>query len=241
MGVYYYICSMTVFITGASKGLGFAMAKKFAAEGYNLILTSRSDIDLYKAVEDLYLHYPAIKIKAQAADISTKEGCTQLCSWVSQQWPVDVLINNAGSFIPGSVHAEAEGTLENMLNINLYSAYHITRNLLPQMVERNSGHIFNICSIASIQAYSNGGSYSISKFAMYGFSKNLREEMKPHNIKVTAVLPGATYTNSWAGSGINPVRIMEANDVAEMVLAASKLSPQACVEEIVMRPQAGDL
>ena len=102
-------------------------------------------------------------------------------------------------------------------------------------------HIFNICSIASLQAYANGGSYSISKYALLGFSKNLREELKPHQIKVTAVLPGAAYTDSWIGSGVDEKRIMEANDVATMVYAAAQLSPQACVEEILLRPQLGDL
>jgi len=98
-----------------------------------------------------------------------------------------------------------------------------------------------MCSIASLNAYPNGGAYSISKFAMHGFSKNLREELKPHNIKVTAVFPGAAYTDSWSGSGIDPKCIMEASDIASMVYAASQLSAQACVEEIVLRPQLGDL
>jgi len=110
-----------------------------------------------------------------------------------------------------------------------------------QQSTSSNKHIFNICSIASVQAYSNGGSYSISKFALLGFSKNLREELKPHNIKVTAVLPGAAYTDSWIGSGIDENRIMEANDVAAMVFAASQLSTKACVEEILLRPQLGDL
>jgi short-subunit dehydrogenase len=109
------------------------------------------------------------------------------------------------------------------------------------MMKQKKGHIFNLCSIASIAAYKNGGAYSISKFALYGFSKNLREELKAYNIKVTAVLPGAAYTDSWSGSGIDPKRIMEAKDVADMIWAASQLSPQACVEDILMRPQHGDL
>ena len=109
------------------------------------------------------------------------------------------------------------------------------------MIEKKQGHIFNICSIASTQAYTNGGSYSISKFAMLGFSKNLREELKPYGIKVTSVLPGAVYTDSWSGSGVDPSRIMQNDDVSKMVFAASQLSPQACVEEIIMRPQLGDL
>ncbi|TAF49329.1 MAG: SDR family oxidoreductase, partial [Sphingobacteriia bacterium] len=153
----------------------------------------------------------------------------------------DVLINNAGRFEPGSIHNEAEGVLDSMLQTNLYSAYHLTRALLPAMIDKKQGHVFNICSIASLQAYANGGSYSISKFALLGFSRNLREEMKPHGIKVTAVLPGATLSDSWAGSGVDPQRIMEASDVAKLVVAAASLSPQAVVEDIVLRPQLGDL
>ena len=109
------------------------------------------------------------------------------------------------------------------------------------MLKKGKGHIFNICSIASLNAYENGGSYSISKFALLGFSKNLRLELKDKGIKVTAVCPGAVYTNSWAGSGVDPKRIMEANDIAEMIYAATQLSPQAVVEDIVMRPLLGDL
>jgi short-subunit dehydrogenase len=131
--------------------------------------------------------------------------------------------------------------LEEMITTNLYSAYHLTRLFINQMMEQRSGHIFNICSIASLKAYDNGGSYSISKFALLGFSKNLREEMKPYGVKVTAVLPGATMSASWDGFNIEPNRIMEANDIAQMVYTASQLTPQAVVEDIVLRPQKGDL
>ena len=98
-----------------------------------------------------------------------------------------------------------------------------------------------MCSIASLKAYNNGGAYSISKFALYGFNQNLREEMKPYGIKVTAVLPGAVLTDSWEGFDNSSKRIMEASDIAQLVYAASQLSIQACVEEILVRPQLGDL
>jgi short-subunit dehydrogenase len=128
-----------------------------------------------------------------------------------------------------------------MLDINLKSAYHLTRRLLPGMMARRSGHIFNICSVAGLQAYPNGGAYSISKWAMLGFSRNLREELRPHGVKVTAVHPGATLTGSWDGFDIDPSRIMESDDIARMVVASASLSPQACVEDILLRPQLGDL
>jgi short-subunit dehydrogenase len=181
---------MNVVVTGASRGIGKAIADIFGANGYDLFLISKSDIALYKAMEELQTKYPAVTIKAKAFDLST--GAKDAGRWILDAAIVpDILVNNAGLFEPGSVHNELEGLLESQMAINVYSAYHLTRTLLPKMMERKSGHIFNMCSIASLQAYHNGGAYSISKYAMHGFSKNLREEMKPHNIKVTAIHPGA--------------------------------------------------
>jgi len=232
---------MKIIITGASKGLGKAIAEKYAEAGHTLFVCSRNEVDLYKMMEALLTKFPQCTIKARPVDMSNKQEVTNFGTWCLSFGVPDIVVNNAGQFLPGSVYNEEEGFLEKMMQVNLYSAYHLTRLLLPKMMEAKSGHIFNMCSIASLKAYANGGAYSISKFALAGFSKNLREEMKPYNIKVTAVYPGAAYTDSWSGSGVDPKRIMEAEDVAAMVYAASQLSPQACVEDIILRPQLGDL
>ncbi len=233
---------MNVVITGASRGLGKAMAEKFAANGYNLYLTSLNEMLLYKTVEELMTKFPNIIIKAKAFDLSNKEQAIAFANWILHfEIAIDILINNAGTFLPGSVFNEEDGVIEKMIETNLYSAYHVTRILLGKMMKKKSGHIFNICSIASLKAYANGGSYSISKFALAGFSKNLREEMKTYEIKVTVVYPGAAFTDSWAESGIDSKRFMEAKDIADMVFASSQLSPQACVEDIILRPQLGDI
>ena len=233
--------SKSVVITGASKGLGKAIAEKFAAAGHHLILCSRNEKTLQATQQELSKKYSNENIEISATDISKKEDAIAFGNFCLQHATPGVLINNAGSFLPGTIHTEKDGVFETMMQTNLNSAYHLTRTVLPAMMEAKSGHIFNMCSIASLAAYKNGGSYSISKFALLGFSKNLREELKSYNIKVTAVIPGAVYTDSWSGSGINPERIMQVEDVANMVYAACLLSPQACVEDIVMRPQLGDL
>ena len=234
---------MNVIITGASKGIGKAIATIFAANGHHLFLCSRNEVALYKTMEELQTRFPLINIKAKAFDLSKQ--AKEFGDWILDTGVVpDILVNNAGLFEPGSVYNEPEGILENQIATNLYSAYHLTRKILPKMMDPsiNSGrHIFNICSIASLYAYKNGGAYSISKFAMDGFNKNLREEMKEFGIKVTAVYPGAVFTDSWGNFDNSKHRIMEADDVAKMVYAASQLSAAACVEEIVMRPQLGDL
>ncbi|MBA2498300.1 MAG: SDR family oxidoreductase [Chitinophagaceae bacterium] len=235
---------MNIVITGASKGLGKSIAEQFAGDkqGHNILICARNESALNKTFKELQSRYPRSSIKLLACDVSKRAELLRLVKWIHSEIDyVDILINNAGQFVPGGVHNEADGALEQMIEVNLYSAYNLTRMLLPGMMQRKKGHIFNMCSIAALKAYENGGAYSISKFALLGFSKNLREEMKPHFIKVTAVLPGAAYTDSWAGAGINPERIMEAADIARMVYTAAFLSPQACVEEIIMRPVLGDL
>jgi short-subunit dehydrogenase len=222
--------------------LGKAIAAQFAAAGYDLVLSSRDQVALDAAVRELGDRFPAITIRSKAADLGDKRQAQELGRWMLETGlSPDVLVNNAGQFIYGSLYQEADGVLEQLIAVNLYSAYHLTRTLLPAMMARKAGHIFNICSIASLKAYHHGGAYGISKYALAGFSANLREEMKEYGIKVTAVYPGAAFTDSWAGSGVDPHRIMEAADVARMVVAAAGLSPQATVEEIVMRPQLGDL
>lgn len=232
---------MIVFISGASSGIGFAVAAQFAAAGDTLVLCSRNEKKLYDAVEKLLTNYPGCSIHARAGDLSVKETAKEIGAWCLGFGAPDIVVNNAGNFIPGSIHKEDDTVLEQMIGNNLYSAYHLTRAVLPAMIDAKKGHLFNICSIASLQAYANGGSYSISKFALMGFSKNLREELKPHGIKVTAVYPGATLTGSWDGFTIDPKRIMESNDIAKMIFTASRLSPMAVVEDIILRPQLGDL
>jgi short-subunit dehydrogenase len=233
---------MNVIITGASRGLGLAMAEAFAKEGHNLYLTSRNEVNLYQTLASFQARFPDQIIKAKAFDLGLKTEAVEFGKWIlGSAVNTDVLINNAGIFEPGLIIDEPEGQMERMINTNFLSAYYVTRTLLPSMMERRSGHIFNMSSIAALQAYPNGGSYSVSKFALTGFSKNLREELKPYSIKVTCIYPGAVYTDSWAAAGISPDRIMKASDIADMVVQITKLSPQAVVEDLVIRPLPGDL
>lgn len=232
---------MNIVITGASRGIGKAVAEIFASHGHYLYLCSRSATQIYKATEELMTRFPQVTIKALPVNLSQKEEVKKFAGWCLDQVIPDVLVNNAGLFEPGSVHHEAEGVLESQMAVNFYSAYHLSRALLPEMMKRQSGHIFNMCSIAALRAYENGGAYSISKAALHSFSKNLREEMKIYGIKVTTVLAGAVLTDSWEDLKDGKKRIMDPSDIAKMIYAASQLSPQACVEEILIRPQLGDL
>jgi short-subunit dehydrogenase len=233
---------MNAVITGASRGIGKATARIFALNGYDLYLCSRNEENLFQAIEEIKKDFPNISVDGKAFDLGNKQQAQLFGEWANANADtVDVLVNNAGNFIQGNVSDEPDGALEEMISVNLYSAYHLTRILLPKMKAAKAGHIFTLCSIASLAAYPNGGSYSISKFALLGFTKNLRRELQPYGIKVTAIIPGAAYTDSWKGSGVSEQRLMEANDIAKVIYDATLLSPQAVVEEIIIRPQLGDL
>ncbi len=233
---------MNAVITGASRGIGKEVARIFALNGYDLVLCSRNENNLMEMMEEIQREFPNVNIQGKAFDLGKKAQAILFGQWVAAKaTTIDVLVNNAGTFIPGNISEEPDGALETMLEVNLFSAYHTTRALLPKMMAARSGHIFTVCSIASLSAYPNGGAYSISKYALLGMTKNLRNEMKPHGIRVTAIIPGAVYTDSWKGSGVAEDRIMEARDIARLIFSATQLSPQAVVEEIVVRPQLGDL
>lgn len=232
---------MKIIITGATKGIGLAIAEKFAAEGFDLAVCSRSEADLAVFKTEIQEKY-GVEVLTRATDMSRKPEVLAFADFIKEHWnEVDAIVNNAGLFLPGEIIREEDGALEQMIETNLYSAYHFTRAMLPVMLQKSSGHIFNMCSIASFMAYPNGGSYSISKFAMLGFSKVLREELKTRGIKVTAIMPGATWSDSWAGADFPADRLMEARDIAIAVWSAWQMSPSAVVEEIIVRPQLGDL
>lgn len=234
---------MYAIITGASKGIGRAVAERLAAEGFDIAICARHADTLEAARAAVTAKRPGAKVLAEVVDMSRKEEVVAFGKKVEAamgEAPA-ILVNNAGIFVPGAVHEEEEGHLENMMAVNLYSAYHLTRLLLPGMKAAQKGHIFNLCSTASHKAYPNGGSYSITKFALLGFSKNLREEMKPFRVKVTSISPGPTWTASWQGFEGPEDRLMEPEDVAAMIWAAYNLSEQAVVEDILMRPMLGDI
>ncbi|MGN6112085.1 MAG: SDR family oxidoreductase [Luteimonas sp.] len=226
----------SVVVTGASRGIGLAIAKRFHADGAHVTICARGQAALEDAIDAM----PGLR--AHACDMARRDDVERFADTVlAETGTPDVLVNNAGAFLPGGIGSEAEGTFDAMIAINVASAYHLTRALLPGMIARGSGTIVNVCSTASITPYPNGGSYGIAKHALHGFSRTLREELKHHGIRVVALLPGATLTDSWAGAGLPDARFMPAEDVAEAAYMAWRLSPRTVVEDILLRPMLGDI
>jgi len=232
----------TVVISGATKGIGRALAEKFAQEGFDVAVNARNEKDLDDMKAAFASSYPNSAFYSRPTDMSQKSEAIGFGQFALQKLgKIDVLINNAGFFLPGLISEEEDGNLEQQIETNLYSAYHLTRSVIADMKSKKSGHVFNICSVASLIAYPNGGSYSISKFAMLGFSKVLREEMKEHGIRVSSIMPGAVLTDSWAAYDGPAERLMKSTDVADLLWSIYNLSGQTVVEDVVLRPQLGDL
>lgn len=229
-----------IIITGATKGIGRAIAERFASEGFDLAVCARNTDDLKAMKTAFKAQFPKVKLHIKKADLSKKKQVMAFAEFVKKTWDeCDVLVNNAGVFLPGEITKEEDGVLESQIETNLYSAYHLTRAILPLV--KKHGLIINMCSIASFMAYPNGGSYSISKFALLGFSKVLREELKPKGIRVTSIMPGATWSASWDGVDLPEDRLAKATDIAEVTWSAHALSPSAVMEDVIVRPQLGDL
>ena len=232
----------TIIITGGSKGIGRSIAMKFAENNFDIYTCSRNEKELIELKSDISSINSDVKVNTLKCDLSTKEGSLKFIDFVKDDTnKIEVLVNNVGTFVPGKLIEEEDSALEQMININLYSNYWVTKGLVNLMTNKKEGHIFNMCSIASKVAYANGGSYCISKFAFYGMSQCLREELKDFNIKVTSVLPGAVRTGSWDGTLLPDDRFIKPDDVSSSIYSAYNTSKGATIEEIIIRPQLGDI
>lgn len=233
---------MKAIITGATKGIGKAIATLFLEKGVDIAINSRNQGDLEALKSTFEQQFPDRQILIKATDVSKKDEVYAFGDYVKSQWPnIDILINNAGLYVAGQIHTEDDEVLENQIATNLYSAVRLSKSIVPSMLAKKSGTIVNISSIAGIMSYPNSGSYSVSKFALQGFSKVLRDELKDKGIRVVSVLPGATWSNAWSGVDLPKERLMQANDIALTVWNAIQLSESAVIEEIILRPQLGDL
>ena len=231
-----------VVVTGGSSGIGLATAKQFCKEGDQVLIVARTKQNLEKSIAEVEaLNLPG-SIQYFSADCADSQDIDSLVDFITNTFGgCDVLVNNAGIFVPGALHSEDEDNFELMVNVNLKSAYLLTKRLYPLLLKSNKADIVNVSSIAAITAYPNGGSYAIAKAGLLAFSNNLREELKEQNVRVTAILPGATYTNSWAGVEVEENRLMPPDDIADCIFMACNLSRRSVVEQMIVRPQLGDL
>jgi NAD(P)-dependent dehydrogenase (short-subunit alcohol dehydrogenase family) len=234
--------SPVVLITGASQGIGAAIAKTFAKEvkGARLALVARNVRGLQATAK------ACGKLGARAevfeCDVSNEASVALMAASVRQSFgPPDVVINNAGAFTMAPFVETKVDEFDRMIAVNLRSAFLVSQAFLPAMLKRKSGDIFFMSSIAGLGAYPNAAAYCAAKFGVTGLAKVLRAETKAHGVRVCCVHPGATWSPSWEQSGVKPERIMPAEDIARALLDVYRLSRRTVVEEMVLRPQLGDV
>ncbi len=229
-------------ITGATKGMGRAIAIAFAKQGINLAVCSRNENDLAAFKKDLQEVNPAVKVVTVVADGSNKDELLNFAATAEQQLGfISIIVNNLGMFDPVSILDESDAAFDKQLNTNLMPAYHLYRFFGKKMIEKREGHIFTICSVAALDPIPSAGTYSVTKFALLGLSKVMRAEMRPHQVKVTAVIPGSTLTNSWEGTTIDKNKFVLPEDVASAVVNIYNMSTGANVDEIIIRPATGQV
>lgn len=232
---------MTVLVTGASQGIGAAVALAFAAEpDARLVLVSRSEDKLQAVAEEC--RERGTEAEVAPCDVTDEAAVDALAERV-RQWggAPDVLVNNAGLFEPGGVLETSPEAFRRQLEVNAVSAFLVTRAFLPAMLARGSGRILMMGSVASVRGYPGGTAYGAAKHALLGLARSLREETAGTGVGVTTLLPGATLTPSWDGVDLPPERLMPPEDIARVAVEVATLSARSVVEEVLIRPAAGDL
>jgi short-subunit dehydrogenase len=200
-------------VSGAGKGIGSAITRTLAANGYTVIACARTRTDL----ESLQLEYS--NVIPFDADLSTAHGVESLVHYIKQYCGTpQVVVNNLGVFAVDTILGTTTELLEQQMQVNFWSTYRLTMPFVQSMAERGSGHIINICSIASIEAVPYASSYSISKHAQLGFSRVLQSDLKDKGVFVTSVIPGNVDTPSWDGSGADRTHFIKPQQIADLVL-----------------------
>jgi short-subunit dehydrogenase len=229
-------------ITGATQGIGRSIAIAFAKQGISMAICSRNIKDLELLKIELLTINPNIQVFASEADCSKKAEVLQYARQAQEQLGfIKIVVNNVGMFQPSSILNDADDAFTVNFNTNLMPAYELYRFFARAMMEKQSGHFFNICSIAAKEPVVNAGIYSVTKAALYSLTHIMKLEMQAYSVKVTAVLPGSTLTGSWAGTEVRPERFVMPDDIAAAILNAYNMSKGANVDEIVIKPVLGQL
>lgn len=228
----------SILITGASRGIGREMAIGFASEtDHPLILIARTEKDLQQT-KLMCQEAGANKVCVIPCDLSAPKAVTDIRLPANISAP-GILINNAGSYLLKTLHKTSYTEYINQIKGNLFSAFHIVNRFLPELKKLDRGLIINICSSGALEGLPDSGAYASSKHALLGYSRSLRQELMDTEIGVTALNLGQTQSTSWEGSEVDPKKLIDPKDVAQLLVSLTKLSSRSVVEEIIMKPQHG--
>jgi 3-oxoacyl-[acyl-carrier protein] reductase len=219
-------------ITGAGKGIGKAIALALAKEGVNVILVARTQEEIDSvAAKVRSLRVKALAITADVADINSVNSAIEKA--LAEFGTIDILINNAGIAAFGKFLELEPTDWERIIQVNLMGTYYVTRAVLPNMIERQTGDIINISSTAGLSGNPLTSAYSASKFAVLGLTESLMQEVRKHNIRVTALTPSTVATDMAKELKLtdgNPEKVMQAEDMAELIIAQLKLNRRVFIK-----------
>jgi NADP-dependent 3-hydroxy acid dehydrogenase YdfG len=229
------LAGMNALITGASRGIGLAIARKLAQLGARLSLCARDAARLDAANTEL--RRDGFEALTMVADVTHAHEIQSLVDRTHRELgPIDILINNAGIGRFGPAHQMTEADWDAVLDTNLKSVFLVTRAVAPGMIERKRGHIVNISSLAGKNAFAGGAIYCASKWGLMGLTACMAEDLRAHNIRVSAVCPGSVATDFSPHTGRDTSKLLQPDDVAHAVAAIVTQAPQSFISEIDLRP-----
>ncbi|WP_281237684.1 3-ketoacyl-ACP reductase [Flavobacterium praedii] len=222
----------TALITGAGKGIGKAVAIALAKEGVNVILLARTQSDIDEVAKEVKaLGVKSLALTADVADINSVNSAVEKA--LAEFKSIDILINNAGIAAFGNFLELEPAAWERIIQVNLMGTYYVTRAVLPNMIEKQTGDIINISSTAGLNGNALTSAYSASKFAVLGLTDSLMQEVRKHNIRVTALTPSTVATDLAKELNLtdgNPEKVMQPEDIAELIIAQLKLNRRVFIK-----------
>jgi len=222
-------------VTGASRGIGFAIARGLGRMGARVAICGRDQAKLDASAS--ILRSEGIETLAVAADVARADQISSLVQRTQQELgPIDILVNNAGTGVFGPFHEFSETDWDRVLDTNLKSVFLVCRAVAPEMIRRQTGHIINISSLAGKNTFANGAIYCASKWGLMGLSGSMAEDLRTYGIRVSAICPGSVATEFPGQGGKNPSKILQPDDVAHAVAALVTQAEGSFISEVHIRP-----
>jgi NAD(P)-dependent dehydrogenase (short-subunit alcohol dehydrogenase family) len=222
-------------VTGASRGIGLAISRTLGRLGMKLSLCARNQLRLQSVADEFQRQ--GIAVLAVTADVTRAADIASLARETEQSLgPIAVLVNNAGIGYFGPSHEASEANWDAVLDTNLKSVFLLSKAVAPGMIQRQSGHIINIASLAGKNAFPGGGIYCASKWGLLGLTECMAEDLRPYGIRVSAICPGSVATDFSPHGGKDPRKMLQPEDIAYAVEMIVTQAPQSFISEILLRP-----
>jgi 3-oxoacyl-[acyl-carrier protein] reductase len=222
-------------ITGASRGIGLAVARKLGNMGAKLSLCARSVDKLQNVAHEL--KNAGVEVIIVATDVRSDDDILSLVEETKQAYEaIDILVNNAGIGYFGPFHEASEANWDSVLDTNLKSVFLLSKAVAKGMIERRTGHIINIASLAGKNAFAGGAIYCASKWGLLGMTECMAEDLRAYGIRVSAVCPGTVATDFSPHAGKDPGKMLQPDDIAHVVEMIVTQAPQSFISEVLLRP-----